>query len=69
MLASSENIDAVAALIEANDIQNLIVDPVIVAKDGAKLLRDEAIDALRTRLLPLITRNLRRRKCSSVASS
>jgi hydroxymethylpyrimidine/phosphomethylpyrimidine kinase len=61
MLASSENIDAVAALIEAYDIQNLVVDPLMVATGGAKLLRSDSIDALCTRLLPLavvITRNL-----------
>jgi hydroxymethylpyrimidine/phosphomethylpyrimidine kinase len=61
MLASSEIIEAVAAAIERHGIQNLVVDPVMVAKGGAKLLRDEAIDALRARLLPLaaiITPNL-----------
>jgi hydroxymethylpyrimidine/phosphomethylpyrimidine kinase len=61
MLASSEIIEAVAAAIEAHGIRNLVVDPVMVAKGGAKLLRDDAIDALRNRLLPLaavITPNL-----------
>jgi hydroxymethylpyrimidine/phosphomethylpyrimidine kinase len=61
MLASSKIIEAVAAAIEAHGIRNLVVDPVMVAKGGAKLLRDEAIDALRIRLLPLaavITPNL-----------
>ena len=39
----------------------IVLDPVIVAKSGDKLLADEAVDALRTRLLPLaslITPNL-----------
>jgi hydroxymethylpyrimidine/phosphomethylpyrimidine kinase len=61
MLASPEIIEAVATAIEAHRIRNLVVDPVMVAKGGAKLLRDDAIDALRTRLLPLaavITPNL-----------
>jgi hydroxymethylpyrimidine/phosphomethylpyrimidine kinase len=61
MLASSKIIEAVAAAIETHGIPNLVVDPVMVAKGGAKLLRDEAIEALRTRLLPLaavITPNL-----------
>jgi hydroxymethylpyrimidine/phosphomethylpyrimidine kinase len=61
MLSSSGIIEAVAAAIEAHGISNLVVDPVMVAKGGAKLLRDDAIDALRTRLLPLaavITPNL-----------
>ncbi|MDQ6720668.1 MAG: bifunctional hydroxymethylpyrimidine kinase/phosphomethylpyrimidine kinase [Candidatus Dormibacteraeota bacterium] len=61
MLASSRIIEAVAGAIEANGIRNLVVDPVMVAKGGAKLLHDDAIDALRARLLPLaavITPNL-----------
>ena len=61
MLASAEIIEAVAAAIKAHNIKNLVVDPVMVAKGGAKLLRDDAIDALRTSLLPLadvITPNL-----------
>ena len=61
MLASTAIIEAVAAAIEAYEIRNLVVDPVMVAKGGATLLRSDAIDALRTRLLPLaavITPNL-----------
>jgi hydroxymethylpyrimidine/phosphomethylpyrimidine kinase len=61
MLASSGIIEAVAAAIQAHAIRNLVVDPVMVAKGGSKLLRDEAIDTLRSRLLPLavvITPNL-----------
>jgi hydroxymethylpyrimidine/phosphomethylpyrimidine kinase len=53
MLASSRIIEAVASSIEAHRIEKLVVDPVMVAKGGAKLLRDDAIEALRTRLLPL----------------
>ena len=61
MLASSAIIEAVAAAIYAYGIRNLVVDPVMVAKGGAILLRDDAIDSLRTRLLPLaavVTPNL-----------
>jgi hydroxymethylpyrimidine/phosphomethylpyrimidine kinase len=61
MLSSSKIIEAVATAVEAHAIHRLVVDPVMVAKGGAKLLRDEAIDALRTRLLPLaavVTPNL-----------
>jgi hydroxymethylpyrimidine/phosphomethylpyrimidine kinase len=53
MLSSAEIIEAVANEIEAHGIRNLVVDPVMVAKGGARLLRDDAVDALRTRLLPL----------------
>ncbi len=61
MLSSAEIINAVAEAIGAHRITQLVVDPVMVAKGGAKLLRDDAIAALRSRLLPLalvITPNL-----------
>jgi hydroxymethylpyrimidine/phosphomethylpyrimidine kinase len=61
MLASSAIIEAVASAIEAHAIRKLVVDPVMIAKGGATLLRDEAISALRKFLLPLaavITPNL-----------
>lgn len=61
MLASSKIIDAVVGAITEHRITNLVVDPVMVAKGGARLLRDDAIDSLRRRLLPLaavITPNL-----------
>ncbi|HEY1161596.1 MAG TPA: bifunctional hydroxymethylpyrimidine kinase/phosphomethylpyrimidine kinase [Candidatus Dormibacteraeota bacterium] len=55
MLASSKIIDAVAVAIRKHRITNLVVDPVMVAKGGARLLRDDAIDSLRARLIPLAT--------------
>jgi hydroxymethylpyrimidine/phosphomethylpyrimidine kinase len=61
MLASPGIIEVVAAAVEEHGIRQLVVDPVMVAKGGAKLLQDEAVGALRTRLIPLaavITPNL-----------
>ena len=61
MLSSSKIIVAVANAIEMHRIPNLVVDPVMVAKGGAKLLRDDAVNALRQMLLPLaavVTPNL-----------
>ena len=55
MLASSQIIDAVAVAITMHRITKLVVDPVMVAKGGARLLRDDAIDSLRKRLIPLAT--------------
>jgi hydroxymethylpyrimidine/phosphomethylpyrimidine kinase len=55
MLSSAEIIAAVAQSIEEQLISNLVVDPVMVAKGGAKLLRDDAVAALRERLVPLAT--------------
>jgi hydroxymethylpyrimidine/phosphomethylpyrimidine kinase len=53
MLASAEIIDVVAAAVTEHGIAALVVDPVMVAKGGARLLREEAVEALRTRLVPL----------------
>ena len=61
MLSSAAIIATVAEAVERHQIRNLVVDPVMVAKGGAKLLRDDAVAALRERLLPLaavVTPNL-----------
>jgi hydroxymethylpyrimidine/phosphomethylpyrimidine kinase len=62
MLATPAVALAVAAAIEAHDLQNYVLDPVMVATSGDVLLEPESIDVLRTRLIPrafLITPNLR----------
>jgi len=53
MLSSIAIIDEVAAAIRDFDLRNVVVDPVMVAKGGARLLREDAVAALRTTLLPL----------------
>jgi hydroxymethylpyrimidine/phosphomethylpyrimidine kinase len=55
MLATAEVIDCVADALEqyASPAVHVVLDPVMVATSGAKLLADEALHALRTRLLPL----------------
>ncbi|MCX7788044.1 MAG: bifunctional hydroxymethylpyrimidine kinase/phosphomethylpyrimidine kinase [Spirochaetes bacterium] len=55
MLHSVEVIRTVATALKSYPIPYIVVDPVMVAKGGAKLLQDEAIEALRTHLLPLAT--------------
>jgi hydroxymethylpyrimidine/phosphomethylpyrimidine kinase len=52
MLATSEVIVEVDALLEAHRNVPVVLDPVMVATSGAKLLADDALDALRMRLLP-----------------
>jgi len=53
MLHSAEIIEGVAATLDEFDIHvPLVVDPVMVAKGGASLLEDEAIEALKTYLIP-----------------
>ena len=61
MLATASIVEAVSKAVEANRIENLVVDPVFVSKHRDKLLADDAVGALRSRLLPLaalITPNL-----------
>lgn len=61
MLGHPDVIKTVAEGIQANQLNNVILDPVMVSKSGDKLLLDEAVDALKTILLPiadLITPNL-----------
>lgn len=53
MLFSSEIIAAVAEAIRSFGWTNVVVDPVMIAKGGAELLREEAVRALTDRLLPL----------------
>ncbi|GIX37588.1 MAG: hydroxymethylpyrimidine/phosphomethylpyrimidine kinase [Silanimonas sp.] len=53
MLATAEIIHAVADALEHWRPAALVVDPVMVATSGAKLLADDALDALRRRLLPM----------------
>lgn len=53
MLFNSEIIRAVSNCIKKFKWKNIIVDPVMIAKGGASLLQDEAVDALKEYLLPL----------------
>jgi hydroxymethylpyrimidine/phosphomethylpyrimidine kinase len=55
MLASGAIIEAVADACERFALPNLVVDPVAVSKHGDPLLRPDAVEALRARLLPLAT--------------
>ena len=61
MLGTAEAIEVVARKLAAYPRVKKVVDPVMVATSGAKLLADDAIDVLKARLLPqatLITPNL-----------
>lgn len=53
MLANADVIHAVADALQHHRPAHIVLDPVMVATSGAKLLADDALDALRTRLLPL----------------
>ncbi|GBD25870.1 Hydroxymethylpyrimidine/phosphomethylpyrimidine kinase [bacterium HR30] len=55
MLATGETIEVVAAAVRRYGLKPLVVDPVIVAQSGARLLEPNAIETLRSSLLPLAT--------------
>ncbi len=61
MLYSAELIRTVAAELARFDARNVVLDPVMVAQSGDRLLRDDAVGAIREHLMPLtdvITPNL-----------
>lgn len=55
MVASSQLIQVIVEAIKEYHLKNIVVDPVMVATSGAKLISDEAINTLKTQLLPLAT--------------
>jgi hydroxymethylpyrimidine/phosphomethylpyrimidine kinase len=55
MLGTREAVEAVCAGVLRHRLGPLIVDPVMVATSGDVLLADDAIEAVRTRLIPLAT--------------
>ena len=55
MLHSAELIAAVADALKRHGVKKIVVDPVMVSKSGDHLLQTEAVDTLRTILLPLAT--------------
>ncbi len=61
MLFSPELIVAVAEQLKKFAVANIVLDPVMIAQSGDKLIQDEAVDALKSYLIPmasLITPNL-----------
>lgn len=55
MLANADIITVVAERVQKYPLPNVVVDPVMVAKSGDPLLREDARDALIRLLLPLAT--------------
>ncbi|GAA3735962.1 hydroxymethylpyrimidine/phosphomethylpyrimidine kinase [Spinactinospora alkalitolerans] len=61
MLGNTGVIDAVVRAIDDHRLPNVVLDPVMVAKSGDRLLAADAIEAVRSQLLPradLVTPNL-----------
>ncbi|MCR4649846.1 MAG: bifunctional hydroxymethylpyrimidine kinase/phosphomethylpyrimidine kinase [Lachnospiraceae bacterium] len=55
MVSSGELIKTISATLKKYNAKNIVVDPVMVATSGAKLISDEAIETLKSELLPLAT--------------
>ncbi|MEE8362498.1 MAG: bifunctional hydroxymethylpyrimidine kinase/phosphomethylpyrimidine kinase [Dehalococcoidia bacterium] len=61
MLSSAEIVELVADKVGEHSLPNLVVDPVMVATSGDRLLKDSAVESLRSSLIPLaavVTPNL-----------
>ena len=55
MVSGSALIQTIADKLHQYDAKNIVVDPVMVATSGAKLISDDAIETLKKELLPLAT--------------
>ena len=55
MVSSSALIEVIAQKLTQYKAENLVIDPVMVATSGAKLISDEAIETLKGKLLGLAT--------------
>lgn len=53
MVSSAVVVEAIVDALERHGAQNVVVDPVMVSTSGARLIDEEAVETLRTRLLPL----------------
>ena len=53
MVSSASLIGVIADKLREYGARNIVVDPVMVATSGAALLQENAVEALKTRLLPL----------------
>ena len=55
MLSSAQIVECVADSVQKHELNPLVVDPVMVAATGAKLLQDDAVESVKGRLVPLAT--------------
>jgi hydroxymethylpyrimidine/phosphomethylpyrimidine kinase len=53
MLSSAAVVELVAKRLQAQRVAKLVLDPVMISKSGHALLHEDAVDAIKTHLLPL----------------
>lgn len=53
MVSNIETIDIIVERLKYYKAKNIVVDPVMVATSGSKLLREEAIEAVKKKLIPI----------------
>ena len=61
MVSSAALINVIADTLSRYQVKNLVVDPVMVSTSGSRLLRQDAMEALKTKLMPmaaLVTPNI-----------
>lgn len=55
MLSSAAIVSLVAEKAKEHRFEKLVVDPVMIAASGARLLREDSVESIRNKLLPLAT--------------
>nr|WP_320024425.1 bifunctional hydroxymethylpyrimidine kinase/phosphomethylpyrimidine kinase [uncultured Acetobacterium sp.] len=66
MVYNAEIIKSIAAKLKQHQAKNIVLDPVMVATSGGKLLSDDSIESLKNELMPLadiITPNIPEAEC------
>lgn len=66
MISSKETMEVIAAKLEEYELKNIVLDPVMISTSGSKLMSDDAIETLCSKVMPLatiITPNLHEAAC------
>ena len=53
MVSSARLIEVIAAKLKQHGAKNIVVDPVMIATSGAKLIEEDAVKTLKEKLFPL----------------
>ena len=55
MVGDAESIETLSEFLNAQNAKNIVLDPVMVATSGDQLISKDAVEVLKTRLIPLAT--------------